>query len=69
MENRATQGLATEAREDDADDLSGAEYLSHNDRDKTSGYNGVPHRPQRPVREKQLRAVRSGERRREEDAG
>ena len=69
MEDRATEGQQTDAREEDADDLSGAEYLSQNDREKTSGYNGVPHRPQRPGREKQLRAVRQGERRRAEDAG
>ena len=57
-------------REDYAEDLSGAEYLSLNDREKKVGYNGVPHRPTRPARDKQLRAARSGERqKREEDAG
>lgn len=55
--------------EEFTEDLSGAEYVSRNDREKTVGYNGVPHRPTRPAREKQLRAVRSGERRREQDAG
>jgi hypothetical protein len=57
-------------REERAEDLSGAEYLSRDDREKTVGYNGVPHRPPRPAREKQLRDARSGERRRStEDAG
>ena len=69
MEDRATEGRETETGEEDAADLSGAEYISHNDREKTLGYNGVPHRPQRPIREKQLRAVRHGERRRDGDAG
>ena len=65
MENQAV-----EAREEYAEDLSGAEYLSLNDREKKAGYNGVPHRPTRPARDKQLRAVRSGERpKREQDAG
>ncbi len=73
MEDRATEGRGTDAPEEqpeeDATDLSGAEYLSRNDREKTFGYNGVPHRPQHPAREKQLRAVRQGERRRAQDAG
>ena len=64
MEDQAVQ-----EREEYAEDLSGAEYLSRNDREKTAGYNGVPHRPTKPAREKQVRAVRSGERRREVDAG
>lgn len=67
MEEHATP--ATNAREEQAEDLSGAEYLSRDDREKTFGYNGVPHRPTRPDRDKQLRAVRSGARRRAEDAG
>ena len=69
MVDQPTAGRAAEEREEEAHDLSGAEYLSHNDRDKTSGYNGVPHRPQRPIRAKQVRAARSGARRQEEDAG
>jgi hypothetical protein len=61
---------AVKEREEYAEDLSGAEYLSLNDREKKAGYNGVPHRPTRPARDKQLRAARSGERhKREEDAG
>jgi hypothetical protein len=65
MENQAVK-----EREEYAEDLSGAEYLSLNDREKKAGYNGVPHRPTRPARDKQLRAVRSGERpKREQDAG
>lgn len=60
---------AVKEREEYAEDLSGAEYLSRDDREKTAGYNGVPHRPIRPTREKQLRAARSGERRRDDDAG
>ena len=65
MENQAVK-----EREEYAEDLSGAEYLSLNDREKKAGYNGVPHRPTRPARDKQLRAARSGERpRREQDAG
>ena len=60
---------ATREPEEYTEDLSGAEYVSRNDREKKVGYNGVPHRPTHPVREKQLRAVRSGERRREQDAG
>jgi hypothetical protein len=53
---------AVKEREEYAEDLSGAEYLSLNDREKKAGYNGVPHRPTRPARDKQIRAVRSGER-------
>jgi hypothetical protein len=61
---------AVTEREEVAEDLSGAEYLSLNDREKTAGYNGVPHRPTRPARDKQVRAARSGERHKcEEDAG
>ena len=69
MEEPATEEQGTDTLEGSVDDLSGAEYLSRNDREKQSGYNGVPHRPQQPARAKQLRAARNGERRRAEDAG
>ena len=45
---------AVKEREEYAEDLSGAEYLSLNDREKKAGYNGVPHRPTRPARDKPL---------------
>ena len=55
---------------EDGDDLSGAEYLARDDREKRDGYNHLPHRPAHPSRQAQLRTVRQGERRRaEEDAG
>lgn len=55
---------------EDADDLSGGEYLARDDREKQDGYNRLPHRPARPSREAQLQTARKGERRRAvEDAG
>jgi hypothetical protein len=56
-------------RTDENDDLSGAEYLARDDREKPTGYNHLPHRPAPPSRQAQLRTARQGERRREEDAG
>ena len=57
------------SQHEDGDDLSGAEYLARDDREKRDGYNHLPHRPARPSRQAQLRTARQGERRAEEDAG
>jgi hypothetical protein len=55
---------------EDGDDLSGAEYLARDDREKRVGYNHLPHRPARPSRQTQLQTARQGERHRaDEDAG
>jgi hypothetical protein len=41
-------------------DTSAAEYLAHDDRTKTQGYNHVPHYPRQPDRQHQVEEARRG---------